>query len=110
MAQYDQVVAIIENKRKQARMQQKKGLVAECGNALAALRLQAIPNTHPVNIDLLKRLMKNSVSSQATQEMGATAHTITCTICGGGEYGANEEKHEDGCAGMELARELGWVS
>lgn len=108
--EFGQVVAMIENKRKQARLQQKKALVQHCGNALAALRVAAIPNTHLVDLDLLKRLMANVVTRESTQEMGATVWTQTCTVCGVGQYGGDMEQHDPNCAAMALARELGWVS
>lgn len=107
--QFQQVVDIIENKRKQARLQQKLGLVQECGNALGALLLAAVPNTHLVDVDLLKRLMGNVVTRESSQEMGATMWTQTCSVCGVGAYGADMEQHDPECAAMALARELGWV-
>ncbi len=107
--QFQQVVDIIENKRKQARLQQKLSLVQECGNALGALRIAAIPNTHLVDLDLLKRLMSNAVTRSSTQEMGATVWSVECTVCGVGQYGADMEQHDPDCAAMALGRELGWV-
>lgn len=108
--QFQQVVDIIENKRKQARLQQKQSLVQECGNALGALRIAAIPNTHLVDLDLLKRLLGDVVERVSDQQMGATVWTMTCRVCGVGKYGADMEQHDPNCAAMALGRELGWVA
>ena len=109
--QFQQVVDIIENKRKQARLQQKLSLVQECGNALGALRIAAIPNTHLVDLDLLKRMLGNIVTRSSThrREMGVTLWIQTCTVCGVGKDGADMEEHDPACAAMALGRELGWV-